>query len=176
MARTEKQISNLRPIKTLTKEEAKKRGSIGGKNSVLARRERKTQKEQLELLMSLPLKDIEINGRKVKNEALGLGISECELDNQMAMNVAMYRLILSGGKGAVQAYNSIIDILGDTEKYQLQLEKAKQEIELLKLEREKLKRDLGNGNEGVNEILQGVVSAMSNIRTRKEEDNEEKEC
>ena len=33
---------NLKPIKTLSKEEAKRRGSKGGKNSVKSRREKKT--------------------------------------------------------------------------------------------------------------------------------------
>jgi hypothetical protein len=39
--RTEKQIANLKPIKTLSKEEAMKRGKAGGKKSVKARREKK---------------------------------------------------------------------------------------------------------------------------------------
>lgn len=39
---------NLRPIRNLTKEEAKKRGSAGGKKSVEARREKKLFKTVIE--------------------------------------------------------------------------------------------------------------------------------
>lgn len=44
---------NLKPIKKgeLSKEEAKKRGSKGGKRSVQVRRERKTMKEMLDYLL-----------------------------------------------------------------------------------------------------------------------------
>lgn len=41
MAERKYNIQNLKPIKTLSKEEAKKRGSKGGKKSVESRREKK---------------------------------------------------------------------------------------------------------------------------------------
>jgi hypothetical protein len=43
---------NLRPIRHLSKEEAKKRGSAGGKKSVEVKRQRKTLREELLLLLS----------------------------------------------------------------------------------------------------------------------------
>lgn len=56
MARNPKQDANLKPIKKgeLSSEEAKKRGQAGGRKSVEARRMRRTAKETIEALLSLP--------------------------------------------------------------------------------------------------------------------------
>ena len=133
---------NLIPNSQRSPSELKAMTSKGGKRSGEVRRQRKTQREQLQLLLSLPLKN-----PKAKEQIKNLGIEDTEINNQMAMNVAMFNLILKGGKGAVQAYNSINDLIGDNEKRKLELEKAKEEIARLKLEQEKLKRELGNGSE-----------------------------
>lgn len=138
---------NLIPTTKRTKKEVREMTTKGGKRSGEVRRQRKTQREQLELLMSLPLKNI-----KAKEQIKNLGIEDAEINNQMAMNVAMFNLILKGGKGAVQAYNSINDLIGDNEKRKLELEKAKEEIARLKLEQEKLKRELGNGSEDFEDL------------------------
>ena len=52
-----------------------------------------------------------------------------------------------GGKGAVQAYNSFVDLLGDRnrEKKDLEIKRLKEEVNKLLLEQEKLKRDLNMG-------------------------------
>ena len=138
---------NLIPTTKRTKKEVREMTTKGGKRSGEVRRQRKTQREQLELLMSLPLKNV-----KAKEQIKNLGIEDNEINNQMAMNVAMFNLILKGGKGAVQAYNSINDLIGDNEKRKLELEKAKEEIARLKLEQEKLKRELGNGSEDFEDL------------------------
>lgn len=138
---------NLIPTTKRTKKEARELGIKGGKKSGEVRRQRKTQREQLQLLLSLPLKN-----PKAVEQIKNLGIEDNEINNQMAMNVAMFNLILKGGKGAVQAYNSINDLIGDNEKRKLELEKAKEEIARLKLEQEKLKRELGNGSEDFEDL------------------------
>lgn len=138
---------NLIPTTKRTKKEVREMTTKGGKRSGEVRRQRKTQREQLELLMSLPLKN-----PKAKEQIKNLGIEDTEINNQMAMNVAMFNLILKGGKGAVQAYNSINDLIGDNEKRKLELEKAREEIARLKLEQEKLKRELGNGSEDFEDL------------------------
>ena len=138
---------NLIPTTKRTKKEVREMTTKGGKRIGEVRRQRKTQREQLELLMSLPLKNA-----KAKEQIKNLGIEDTEINNQMAMNVAMFNLILKGGKGAVQAYNSINDLIGDNEKRKLELEKAKEEIARLKLEQEKLKRELGNGSEDFEDL------------------------
>ena len=138
---------NLIPTTKRTKKEVREMTTKGGKRSGEVRRQRKTQREQLQLLLSLPLKN-----PKAKEQIKNLGIEDTEINNQMAMNVAMFNLILKGGKGAVQAYNSINDLIGDNEKRKLELEKAKEEIARLKLEQEKLKRELGNGSEDFEDL------------------------
>lgn len=138
---------NLIPTTRRTKKEVREMTIKGGKRSGEVRRQRKTQREQLELLMSLPLKN-----PKAKEQIKNLGIEDAEINNQMAMNVAMFNLILKGGKGAVQAYNSINDLIGENAKKELELEKAREEIARLKLEQEKLKRELGNGSEDFEDL------------------------
>ena len=138
---------NLIPTTKRTKKEVREMTIKGGKRSGEVRRQRKTQREQLELLMSLPLKN-----PKAKEQIKNLGIEDAEINNQMAMNVAMFNLILKGGKGSVQAYNSINDLIGENAKKELELEKAREEIARLKLEQEKLKRELGNGSEDFEDL------------------------
>lgn len=135
---------NTENLKTrkLTTEEATKIGSMGGKASVASRRQRKTMRQQIELLLSLPLKS-----PKAKEQIQSLGIDADDIDNQMAINIAMYNMILKGNKGAVQAYNSFVDILGDkdAEKKELEIKRLREEVSKLRLEQEKLKRELGQG-------------------------------
>lgn len=138
---------NLIPTTKRTKKEVREMTTKGGKRSGEVRRQRKTQREQLQLLLSLPLKN-----PKAKEQIKNLGIEDTEINNQMAMNVAMFNLILKGGKGAVQAYNSINDLIGENAKKELELEKAREEIARLKLEQEKLKRELGNGSEDFEDL------------------------
>lgn len=88
-----------------SREEAKKNGAKGGKKSGEVRRKRKAIKEQMEMLLSLPFK---------QSESLDfmkdLGIEEDNLDNQMALIVAMYGKAL---KGDVQAFNTIREVVQD---------------------------------------------------------------
>lgn len=148
MAKSENSLKNLKKFDSnQSREQAKMNGSKGGKASQEARRKRKTQREQLDLLLSLPLKS-----PKAFSQIEQMGVNPEDIDNQMAMNVALFNVIMKGGKGSVQAYNTITEILGDTDKYKLQLEKMRQENEKLKLEQEKLKRDLGNGSDSFEDL------------------------
>jgi len=97
--------NNLIPQSERTKEEQRKIAIKGGIASGKARRRKKLIKEQLELLLSLPLKD-ENAKRKLKQ----LGIDADNLDNQMAMLIAIWNKAL---KGDVQAFNSIRDTVGE---------------------------------------------------------------
>lgn len=140
---------NLIPNSQRSPSELKRMTSKGGKRSGEVRRQRKTQREQLEMLLSLPLKS-----DKAKAQIQALGIDASEVDNQMAMNVAMYNLILKGGKGAVQAYNSFVDLLGDrdSEKKDLEIKRLREEVNKLQLEQEKLKRDLNMGENSFEDL------------------------
>lgn len=96
---------NLKPKKTLSKEEAKKLGSKGGKASVKARREKKLMKDQMTMLLSLPLKD-----ERTKEQFKKLGINVDDMDNQMALIVSVYQQAL---RGNMQAMNQVREIIGE---------------------------------------------------------------
>lgn len=104
---------NLKPCEyKLSQEEAKK----GGLASAESRKKRKAIKEQMELLLSLPLKN-----EKAKKQLSELGIEESEMTNQMAMIIKMYQTALSGGKSSVSAFNSIRDTIGEGITQQVQV-------------------------------------------------------
>ena len=90
-----------------SREEAKKNGAKGGKASGEARRQRKAMKEQLDMLLSLPFKQIE-----QLNFIQELGINKEDIDNQMALLVALYGKAL---KGDVQAFNTIREVTQDSQ-------------------------------------------------------------
>lgn len=102
---------NLMPIELVnarkTREERKESASKAGKASGEARRQRKAMKEQMELLLTLPFKQT-----KQLKFIKELGISKEEIDNQMALIVAMYGKAL---KGDVQAFNTIREVTQDSQ-------------------------------------------------------------
>lgn len=88
-----------------SREEAERNGRKGGKKSGEVRRQRKAMKEQMEMLLSLPFKS-----KKQFDFMKKLGIKEDEIDNQMALIVALYGKAL---KGDVQAFNTIREVTQD---------------------------------------------------------------
>lgn len=96
---------NLIPFNKRTEKEQREYARKGGKKSGEVRRKRKAMKEQMEMLLSLPFKQSEPLDF-MKN----LGIEEDNLDNQMALIVAMYDKAL---KGDVQAFNTIREVVQD---------------------------------------------------------------
>lgn len=98
-----------------SREEAKKNGAKGGKKSGEVRRKRKAIKEQAELLLSLPFNIIDKKGNELKRVLESLGIDEENIDNQMAMIVALWRTALGNGRNQVTAVQELRDIIGDKE-------------------------------------------------------------
>lgn len=102
---------NLMPIQEVNSRRSREKHSEdskrGGQKSGKVRRQRKAMKEQMEMLLSLPFKNKE-NLEFMKY----LGIEEDNLDNQMALIVAMYAKAL---KGDVQAFNTIREVVKDDE-------------------------------------------------------------
>ena len=96
---------NLKPIRYLSSEEAKRRGSKGGRASGEARRRRKLIKEQMEIALSLP-----VSNKKIRKTMDDIGLDVEDMDNQMALVLAM---IQQGCKGDVGAFNSIRDLMGE---------------------------------------------------------------
>lgn len=110
---------NLIPIEEVnsrrTREEHSKDSQKGGIKSGEVRRQRKAMKEQAELLLSLPFKLTDKNGNELKKVLEGLGIDENNIDNQMAMIVALWKTALGNGRNQVTAVQELRDIIGDKE-------------------------------------------------------------
>ena len=96
---------NLIPWNKRTENEQREYAKKGGQKSGEVRRKRKAMKEQMEMLLALPFKQ-----QKQVNFMKGLGIEEDEIDNQMALIVALYGKAL---KGDVQAFNAIREVTQD---------------------------------------------------------------
>lgn len=96
-----------------SREEAKRNGQKGGQKSGKVRRQRKAMKEQAELLLSLPFKLTDRNGNELKEVLEKLGIDEENIDNQMAMIVALWKTALGNGRNQVTAVQELRDIIGE---------------------------------------------------------------
>lgn len=91
-------------IHKFTPEEA----SRGGKASGEARRRKRMIKDNIELLLSLPIKN-----DNMKKQLKALGIDDDEMTNQMAMTIAMWQKAI---KGDVSAFNTLRDTIGEKPK------------------------------------------------------------
>lgn len=96
---------NLIPWNKRTENEQREYAKKGGQKSGEVRRQRKAMKEQMEMLLSLPFKQ-----KKQFDFMKELGIEENNIDNQMALIVAIYGKAL---KGDVQAFNTIREVTQD---------------------------------------------------------------
>ena len=97
-------LETLKPITTLSAEEARERGRKGGIASGKAKKRKKLIKENIELLLDLPIKS-----SKTKAQLKELGIDDDEMNNQMALVIAMFQKAL---KGDVPAFNTLRDTIG----------------------------------------------------------------
>ena len=102
---------NLIKAEDLTSEQLRERARKGGIASAKAKKKRKAMKEQMDMLLSLPVKS-----PKMKEQLKKLGIKSNEIDNQMALIVSLYQTALKGGKNSVQAFNAIMEMTEEKEK------------------------------------------------------------
>ena len=105
---------NLKPVQS--KDEARERGRKGGLKSGEVRRQKRTLKEQMETLLSLPVKD-----DNTRNFIESLGIDPETIDNATAITLSIYQEAL---KGNTKAYELIRDTLGEKPTDKLQVEEA----------------------------------------------------
>ena len=102
---------NLIRNEDLTPEQRRENARKAGIASAKAKKKRKAMKEQMDMLLSLPVKS-----PKMKEQLKKLGIKSNEIDNQMALIVSLYQTALKGGKNSVQAFNAIMEMTEDKEK------------------------------------------------------------
>lgn len=87
-----------------TSEQARKNGSMGGKKRAENARKRKAMKEQLEIFLSLPLKN-----EKAREMFSELGVDINNLDNQMAITIALCQKALKGDVKAIEMIRDMVD-------------------------------------------------------------------
>lgn len=103
---------NLIPFNKQTESEQRENARKGGKKSGEVRRKRKAMKEQLKLLLSLPLKD-----ENTRQKIIDLGVEDEEINNQMAINIAIIKEALSGN---ISAYTTIRDTIDEKPKEKIE--------------------------------------------------------
>ena len=96
---------NLIPFSKRSEREARENGAKGGKKSGEVRRQRKAFREQMELLLSLPVKNEE---HKAFMEQLG--IDEANMDNQMMLLMSVFNKAM---KGDLEAFREIKGVVSD---------------------------------------------------------------
>lgn len=94
---------NLKPVRT--KSEARKRGQAGGKASGEARRQRKTLRANMELLLNL-----DVSSPRDFNKLSSMGIPIGDIDNSMLLTAALFK---KAAAGDVAAYKEIRDLIGE---------------------------------------------------------------
>lgn len=122
--------SNLIPLTELTEEERRAMASKAGKASVVARRRKKSMKDAMNLLLSLPVDE----SNKAKMERLGIDPSAA--DNQMLMLISAFQQAV---KGNVRAMEFIKDLTGAAAMTELDKKRLKVENTKIALEAEKIK-------------------------------------
>lgn len=101
---------NLIRNEDLTPSQRRENARKAGIASAKAKKKRKAMKEQMDMLLSLPVKS-----PKMKEQLKKLGIKSNEIDNQMALIVSLYQTALKGGKNSVQAFNTIMEMTEEKE-------------------------------------------------------------
>lgn len=97
---------NLKSFGTTgNKEKEKEIHSKGGKASGKAKRERKALRENLEMLLTLP-----VQNDKLKKKIEELGIVDDDINNEMAITIALFNEALHGN---TKAYELIRDTIGE---------------------------------------------------------------
>lgn len=120
--------NNLIRPEDLTSRELRERASKGGKASVASRRRKKSMREKMKLLLSLPACDSDME------QLQAIGIDTEDSDNEM---VILKGLFLKAAAGDVSASKEIRNILGkDNSSEELALKKKE-----LKLKEQTMKSD-----------------------------------
>lgn len=111
-------IANLVPNEDRTPEQRRANAIKAGIASGKARQRKKSLKEAMDLLLSLPVKD-----NKVKKQIASLGIDPDLVDNQMAMVIAQWRQAV---KGNTKAYQNIEATVGERPKENIAVEDTRE--------------------------------------------------
>jgi len=154
VARNPKQDANLKPIKKgeLSKEEAKKRGSIGGKKSAETRKAKRDAKEAARYILELAAKG------KLSENLTELGADKADQSNMVALQARLFTMAMSGN---LDAYRELMKMAG------YEPEENRKERESIASER---RRDV-ESEAKVNALGGGVENAKIAVNMSDEDEN-----
>ena len=124
---------NLIPNSQRTPSEVRANASKGGKASGKARKEKAELKKLFMQFANMRPTE------KERNQLTAMGFNDEELTNMTSYVVSLFK---NGAKGNSKAMEIGVDLMMNYNKKELENERLREEIEKLKLEQEKLKRDL----------------------------------
>lgn len=136
---------NLVPFDERTENEQRKIASAGGKASGKARRRKKSMKQKMQLLLSLPAADND------QAELSAIGVDPEDMDNEMVLVKALF---LAAAEGDTKAFDRIQDVLGRTV--------AREELALKKQEAKK--RNIPS-NGKLEELISGLQEEQDDLHT-----------
>ena len=136
---------NLVPFDERTESEQREIASAGGKASGKARRRKKSLKQKMQLLLSLPAADND------QAELSAMGIDPDDMDNEMVLVKALF---IAAAAGDTRAFDRIQDVLGRTV--------AREELALKKQEAKK-RNTPSNGK--LEELISGLQEEQDDLHT-----------
>lgn len=136
---------NLVPFDERTESEQREIASAGGKASGKARRRKKSMKQKMQLLLSLPAADND------QTELSAMGVDPDDMDNEMVLVKALF---LAAAEGDTKAFDRIQDVLGRTV--------AREELALKKQEAKK-RNTPSNGK--LEELISGLQEEQDDLHT-----------
>ena len=136
---------NLVPINERTKSEQREIASAGGKASGKARRRKKSMKQKMQLLLSLPAADND------QTELSAMGVDPDDMDNEMVLVKALF---IAAAAGDTRAFDRIQDVLGRSV--------AREELALKKQEAKK-RNTPSNGK--LEELISGLQEEQDDLHT-----------
>jgi len=126
-------VGNLRPIKTLSKEEAQKKGKNGGIKSGIARRQQKTFKD-----LFIQFSKLEITNDKLKDKLKKAGFDDEEMTNKTAL---MYSMYLKALKGDTKAFEIVCNLMGEKPADKLEINDQSKTMSILESINKQLKNE-----------------------------------
>ena len=126
---------NLKSFKDMSRDENSRIAKMGAKASAEAKRRKKTSKESIELLLSLPASN------KNKEKLQENGINSDGADNRMVVVAKLYSEAMKGNIRAIELLLKGFE-LSEMDKEEIKLNKQKLKLEKEKLQLQKEKNEL----------------------------------
>ena len=136
---------NLVPFDERTESEQREIASAGGKASGKARRRKKSMKQKMQLLLSLPAADND------QTELSAMGVDPDDMDNEMVLVKALF---IAAAAGDTRAFDRIQVVLGRSV--------AREELALKKQEAKK-RNTPSNGK--LEELISGLQEEQDDLHT-----------